>query len=86
MYAAPDMGPFSGAYAAGFFSLAEKSSLEKILGPFSFCCHKNTSFSLTWHIIEAFILIAGVRHRARSRTVFGSSSGGAGFSADAQQS
>ena len=38
------------------------------------------------HIIEAFILIAGVRHRARSRTVFGSSSGGAGFSADAQQS
>jgi len=40
------MGPFSGAYAAGFFSLAEKSSLEKNLGPF--CCHKNTftSFSL----------------------------------------
>jgi hypothetical protein len=34
MYAAPDMGPFSGAYAAGFFSLAEKSSLEKNLGPF----------------------------------------------------
>jgi len=29
MYAAPDMGPFSGAYAAGFVSLAEKSSLEK---------------------------------------------------------
>ena len=33
MYAAPDMGPFSGAYAAGFFSLAEKSSLEKNLSP-----------------------------------------------------
>jgi len=47
MYAAPDMGPFSGACAAGFFSLAEKSSLEKNLGPF--CCHKNTSFSLTWY-------------------------------------
>ena len=45
MYAAPDMGPFSGAYAAGFFSLAEKSSLEKNLGPF--CCHKNTSFCMT---------------------------------------
>ena len=45
MYAAPDMGPFSGAYAAGFFSLAEKSSLEKNLGPFS--CHKNTSFCMT---------------------------------------
>jgi hypothetical protein len=29
MYAAPDMGPFSGAYAAGFVSLAEKSSVEK---------------------------------------------------------
>jgi hypothetical protein len=39
------MGPFSGAYAAGFFSLAEKSSLEKNLGPF--CCHKNTSFCMT---------------------------------------
>jgi len=38
------MGPFSGAYAAGFFSLAEKSSLEKNLGPF--CCHKNTSIIL----------------------------------------
>jgi len=46
MYAAPDMGPFSGACAAGFVSLAEKSSLEKNLGPF--CCHKNTSFILTW--------------------------------------
>ena len=45
MYAAPDMGPFSGACAAGFVSLAEKSSLEKNLGPF--CCHKNTSFILT---------------------------------------
>ena len=45
MYAAPDMGPFTGAYAAGFFSLAEKSSLEKNLGPF--CCHKNTSFCMT---------------------------------------
>jgi hypothetical protein len=45
MYAAPDMGPFSGACAAGFFSLGEKSSLEKNLGPF--CCHKNTSFILT---------------------------------------
>jgi hypothetical protein len=45
MYAAPDMGPFSGACAAGFFSLAEKSSLEKNLGPF--CCHKNTSFCMT---------------------------------------
>jgi len=40
MYAAPDMGPFSGAYAAGFFSLAEKSSLEKNLGPF--CCLTKT--------------------------------------------
>ena len=48
MYAAPNMGPFSGAYAAGFFSLAEKSSLEKNLGPF--CCHKNTSFILTCYI------------------------------------
>jgi len=45
MYAAPDMGPFSGAYAAGFVSLAEKSSLEKNPGPF--CCHKNTSFCMT---------------------------------------
>ena len=43
MYAALDMGPFSGACAAGFFSLAEKSSLD--LGPF--CCHKNTSFCMT---------------------------------------
>ena len=49
MYAAPDMGPFSGAYAAGFFSLAEKSSLEKNLGPF--CCHKNTSFCMTCNYI-----------------------------------
>ena len=45
MYAAPDMGPFSGAYAAGFVSLAEKSSLENNPGPF--CCHKNTSFCMT---------------------------------------
>jgi len=45
MYAAPDMGPFSGAYAAGFVSLAEKSSPEKNPGPF--CCHKNTSFCMT---------------------------------------
>jgi len=45
MYAAQDMGPFSGAYAAGFVSLAEKSSLEKNPGPF--CCHKNTSFCMT---------------------------------------
>ena len=30
----PDMGPFSGAYAAGFVSSAEKSSLEKYPGPF----------------------------------------------------
>jgi len=48
MYAAPDMGPFSGACAAGFVSLAEKSSLEKNLCPF--CCHKNTSFILTCQI------------------------------------
>jgi len=40
MYAAPDMGTFSGAYAAGFFSLAEKSSLEK--KPWPLFCHKNT--------------------------------------------
>ena len=45
MYAAPDMGPFSGAYAASFVSLAEKSSLEKNPGPF--CCHKSTSFCMT---------------------------------------
>ena len=45
MYAAPDMGPFSGAYAAGFFSLAEKSSLEKKPWPLS--CHKNTSKCMT---------------------------------------
>jgi len=45
MYAAPDMGPFSGAYAAGLVLLAEKSSLVKNLGPF--CCHKNTSFCMT---------------------------------------
>jgi len=45
MYAASDMGPFSGAYAAGLVLLAEKSSLVKNLGPF--CCHKNTSFILT---------------------------------------
>jgi hypothetical protein len=43
------MGPFFGAYAAGFVSLAEKSSLEKNLGPFSFCCHKNTSDILILH-------------------------------------
>ena len=41
-FAASDLGPFSGAYAADFVSLTEKSSLEKNLG--SFCCHKNTSF------------------------------------------
>jgi hypothetical protein len=45
MYAALDMGPFSGAYAADLVSLAEKTSLEKNLGPF--CCHKNTSFCMT---------------------------------------
>ena len=45
MYAASDMGPFSGAYAAGLVLLAEKSSLVKNLGPF--CCHKNTSFCMT---------------------------------------
>ena len=45
MYAAPGMGPFSGAYAAGFVSLAEKRSLKKNLG--SFCCHKDTSFCMT---------------------------------------
>ena len=39
-------GPlFWSAYAAGFFSLAEKSSFEKNLGPF--CSHKNTSFFMT---------------------------------------
>ena len=54
MYAAPDMGPFSGAYAAGFFSLAEKSSLKKNLGPF--CCHKNTSFCMTCIHIYDYIL------------------------------
>ena len=45
MFAASDMGPFSGAYAADFVSLAEKSSLVKNLD--SFCCHKNTSFCMT---------------------------------------
>ena len=54
MYAAPDMGPFSGAYAAGFFSLAEKSSLEKNLGPF--CCHKNTSFCMTCILLMIILL------------------------------
>ena len=45
------MGPFSGAYAAGFVSLAEKSSLltrKKTLVHFGvLCCHKNTSFCIT---------------------------------------
>jgi hypothetical protein len=43
MYAAPDMGPFSGAYAAGFVSLAEKSSLEKKL--VHFAVTKNPHFA-----------------------------------------
>ena len=35
MYAAPDMGPFSGACAAGFVSLAEKTHLKKTLVHFA---------------------------------------------------
>ena len=35
MFAASDMGPFSGAYAADFVLLAEKSSLEKTLVHFA---------------------------------------------------
>ena len=63
MYAAPDMGPFSGACAAGFVSLAEKSSLEKNLGPF--CCHKNTSFCMTCLCIT--VAMRSVRPKSKSQ-------------------
>jgi len=59
MYAAPDMGPFSGACAAGFVSLAEKSSLEKNLGPF--CCHKNTSFCMTCNFLPGELTGKGLK-------------------------
>ena len=47
-------GPLSGACAAGFVSLAEKSLLEKNLGPF--CCHKNTSFCMTCYIVHVLYI------------------------------
>jgi len=51
-------GLLFGSNAAGFVSLAEKSSLEKNLGPF--CCHKNTSFCMTWRdsVARAPLLLA----------------------------